>query len=170
MASLRLPFRRSATVESAPPPNKPMADRTVLAKTADSPRAAKKGWMDRLFPVKPGTPVPPWTRVLSLVVVMAVVWEVIWFFTYYFSPGPTDHNLGATWTQVQGFFPIALGLATLGSLPGFWLMRSRITRANAAAAAEEEARKAESRKRAVQTGTPGRARRRRSNQRHDVRR
>jgi len=85
---------------------------------------------DRIFPVKPG-PVPPWTRVVSLIFLMAIIWEVMWLLTFW-SSSPT-HDVFGAWAQASKLLPIAVVMATVGAVPGFWLMRRRMEAANVAA-------------------------------------
>lgn len=85
---------------------------------------------DKFFPVKPG-PVPPWTRVVSLIFLMAIIWEVMWLLTFWAS-SPTRDILGA-WAQASKLLPIAVVMATIGAVPGFWLMRRRMQAVNIAA-------------------------------------
>lgn len=85
---------------------------------------------EKLFPVKPG-PVPPWTRVVSLIFLMAIIWEIMWLLTFW-SSSPTHDMLGA-WAQASKLLPIAVVMATIGAVPGFWLMRRRMQAVNIAA-------------------------------------
>ncbi|MCL4544667.1 MAG: hypothetical protein M1118_08750 [Chloroflexi bacterium] len=129
---------------------------TESGASAPKPR---RSLMDFFFPAKPGMPEPPWSRVIGLIITMAVIWEVIWFVTYYFT-GPTAHNLAKTAQAVLDFFPLALAFSALGSIPGFWLMRRRIRAANATLAAEEEKRRELAHQRPSTIPSSSRARRR----------
>ena len=84
----------------------------------------------RLFPVKPG-PVPPWSRVVTLIFLMAIIWEAMWLIT--FVTQTPDHDLIKAWAQASKLLPIAVVLATAGAVPGFWFMRRRMEQANVAA-------------------------------------
>jgi len=120
----------------------------------------RRSFFDRIFPVQPGMKEPPWTRTIGLIVALTIIWEVLWFVTYYFFPSPTAHNLAATYGVVAKFFPFALALSALGSIPGFYLMRSRIRRANQALEQEQAAQRAMARQRPADTPMSSRARRR----------
>lgn len=85
---------------------------------------------DKIFPVRPG-PVPPWSRVVSLIFLMAIIWEVMWLLTFW-SSSPT-HDIISAWAQASKLLPIAVVMATVGAVPGFWLMRRRMEAANVAA-------------------------------------
>lgn len=84
----------------------------------------------RIFPVRTG-PLPPWSRVVSLILLMAIIWEVMWIVTFW-STG-ASHNLAAAWSQASKLLPVAVVLATVGAVPGFWFMRRRMQAANLAA-------------------------------------
>ena len=145
-----------------PPPAAEPARRPVT----EAPSVPRRGLMDRLFAPKPGTPVPPWTRVINMIVFMAIVWEGFSFlYTYYaginlFGGRMAAHNLTAAWQSTVVTMPFALALATLGSVPGFWFMRTRIQRANRAQAEEQALRRAQARPAPAEEPRSSRARRR----------
>jgi hypothetical protein len=130
-------------------------------------RAPRKTFLDRLFPVKPGMAEPSWTRVLGLIVFMALVWELFSFaYTYFFGINVFGGRMPANDMAVAGkamvqTLPWALLLSAIGSVPGFWMMRARIRRSNALIAQEKAAQRAAATPRAGQ-GTSSRARRRRA--------
>jgi hypothetical protein len=130
-------------------------------------RAPRKTFLDRLFPVKPGMAEPSWTRVLGLIVFMALVWELFSFaYTYFFGINVFGGRMPANDMAVAGkamvqTLPWALLLSAIGSVPGFWMMRARIRRSNALIAQEKAAQRAAATPRAGQ-GTSTRARRRRA--------
>lgn len=113
-----MPLLRRAT-----PPDPDSA--TAEPASGGSSVLAKIG--DRIFPVRPG-PVPPWTRVISLVFLMAIIWEVMWLITFW--TGDPNRNLMHAWSEASKLLPIAVVLATVGAVPGFWLMRRRMEAAN----------------------------------------
>ena len=189
MPTLPRPFiRRSADLRPVVPP---AADRSPLprprpvqsdnARTTVAPavasakgvapsrqmRAPRKTFLDRLFPVKPGMAEPSWTRVLGLIVFMALVWELFSFaYTYFFGINVFGGRMPANDMAVAGkamvqTLPWALLLSAIGSVPGFWMMRARIRRSNALIAQEKAAQRAAATPRAGQ-GTSSRARRRRA--------
>jgi hypothetical protein len=170
MPALPRPFmRRPTPAQPAPkgPPERPLPARRPVPAVQNRPtpanapaQPARKSLTDRLFPVKPGMVEPPWTRAISLIIIMTFVWEAIWFATYYFGSGPTAHNAQATWQATAAFFPFALAFSALGSIPGFFLMRSRIRRANQIAEAERQQRQAQARQRPADAPMSSRARRR----------
>lgn len=171
MPALPRPFlRRPAPAQPAPKatPDRPLPARRPIpanqsratAATAPSAPPRRKTWGDRLFPVKPGMVEPPWTRAISLIIIMTLVWEAIWFATYYFGSGPTAHNMQATWQATAAFFPFALAFSALGSIPGFFLMRSRIRHANQVEAEAHQQRQAQAHQRPADAPMSSRARRR----------
>lgn len=145
------PARRSI------PPSQTAKDRVEVSPEIQPPK--RRTLIDRLFPVRPDMPEPPWTRVIGLIITMAVIWEVIWFFTYYFT-GPTAHNLSKTLQAVGQFFPLALLFSALGSIPGFWVMKRRVRAARAQREAEEAHKRALAHLKPSSQATSSRARRR----------
>lgn len=85
---------------------------------------------DKLFPVRPG-PVPPWRNVVSLIFLMAIIWEIMWLVTFW--TGSSDHNILTAWSRASQLMPVAVVLATVGAVPGFWIMRRRVEAVNAKA-------------------------------------
>ncbi|MCL5946607.1 MAG: hypothetical protein M1298_01090, partial [Chloroflexi bacterium] len=124
---------------SPKPPSQAATDRAEVSSETQPPK--RRTLIDRLFPVRPDMPEPPWSRVIGLIITMAVIWEIIWFFTYYFT-GPTAHNLSKTLLAVGQFFPLALLFSALGSIPGFWVMKRRVRVARAQREAEEAHKRA----------------------------
>lgn len=130
-------------------------------------RPLRKTFLDRLFPVKPGMAEPSWSRVLGLIVFMALVWELFSFaYTYFFGINIFGGRMQANnslvaWQATLQTLPWALLLSAIGSVPGFWMMRSRIRRSNALIAQEKAAQRAAASPRTGQ-GTSSRARRRRA--------
>jgi hypothetical protein len=98
---------------------------------------------------------------------MALVWELFSFaYTYFFGINVFGGRMAkgdsvAAWQATLQTLPWALLLAAVGSVPGFWLMRSRIRRSNRMIAQEKAAQRAAASPRAGQ-GTSNRARRRRA--------
>jgi hypothetical protein len=130
-------------------------------------RASSRTFLDRLFPVKPGMAEPSWTRVIGLIIFMALIWELFSFaYTYFFGINVFGGRMPANDMTVAGkamiqTLPWALLLSAIGSVPGFWMMRARIRRSNALIAQEKAAQRAAATPRAGQ-GTSTRARRRRA--------
>ena len=129
---------------------------------------ARRTLADRLFPVRPGMSEPSWSRVLGLIVFMTLVWELFSYGYTYFAgvnvfSGPVGHthDQALAWHATLQTLPWALLLSSVGSVPGFWMMRSRIRRSNALIAQERAAQRAAAMPRAGQ-GTSNRARRRRA--------
>lgn len=135
------------------------------ARMASTPR---KTLADRLFPVRPGMAEPSWSRVLGLIVFMTLIWELFSYgYTYlaginvFTGPVGHTHDSALAWHATLQTLPWALLLSTVGSVPGFWMMRSRIRRSNAVLARERAAQRAAATPRAGQ-GASSRARRRRA--------
>ena len=133
-----------------------------------APSALRKTFADRLFPVRPGLSEPSWSRVIGLVVFMTLVWELFSYGYTYFAgvnvfTGPVGHthDQALAWKATLQTLPWALLLSAVGSVPGFWMMRSRIRRSNALITQERAAQRAAAMPRAGQ-GTSNRARRRRA--------
>ena len=129
---------------------------------------SRKTLADRLFPVRAGMAEPSWSRVLGLIVFMTLVWELFSYgYTYlaginvFTGPVGHMHDSALAWRATLQTLPWALLLSAVGSVPGFWMMRSRIRRANAILAEERAAQRAAATPRAGQ-GTSNRARRRRA--------
>ena len=111
---------------SAPPVRRPGDGPAV--EPGPAPRRsplAKLG--DKIFPVRPG-PVPPWSRVVTLMFIMSIIWELMWLVTFVLND-PT-HDFLAAWGRSSQLLPIAIVLAGVGAVPGFWLMRRRIAAVN----------------------------------------
>lgn len=151
-----IPARRPIPTNTAPVTAPPVRQRKTLA--------------DRLFPVRPGMAEPSWSRVLGLIVFMALVWEIFSFaYTYFaginvFGGRMPAHNSVVAWQATIQTLPWALLLSALGSVPGFWVMRSRIRRANLLLAQERAAQRAAASPGSGQ-GQSARARRRREGKR-----
>jgi hypothetical protein len=145
----------------------PIAESAKGAGPAQRVRPPRKTIADRMFPVRPGMAEPSWTRVIGLIVFMALVWELFSFaYTYFFGINVFGGRMAkgdsvAAWQATLQTLPWALLLAAVGSVPGFWLMRSRIRRSNRMIAQEKAAQRAAASPRAGQ-GTSNRARRRRA--------
>jgi hypothetical protein len=149
------------------PPKPGGAVAPKAAPTAEAPRPPRKTLADRLFPVRPGMAEPSWSRVIGLIIFMALVWELFSYaYTYFFGinvlGGPMPaHDQAVAWRGTIQTLPWALALSALGSIPGFWLMRARVRRANQLAAQEKAAQRAQANPNAGQ-GRSSRARRRRA--------
>ena len=149
----------------APETGNPKGGSSVPATRVRSPR---KSFADRLFPVRPGMAEPSWSRVLGLIVFMTLVWELFSYgYTYlaginvFTGPVGHTHDSALAWHATLQTLPWALLLSAVGSVPGFWMMRSRIRRSNAILAQERASQRAAAMPRAGQ-GTSNRARRRRA--------
>src|SRR6185437_14099368 len=85
-AADRAPLPRQRPVQSGNgrPTAAPVANRA--GGVASRPvRASSRTFLDRLFPVKPGMAEPSWSRVIGLVIFMALIWELFSFaYTYFF--------------------------------------------------------------------------------------
>ena len=108
----RAPGEPETPPKAAPPEENP----SVLTRIAD-----------KLFPVRPG-PVPQWSRVITLIFMMSLVWELLWLVSFW--AADSSHDLLKAWTKASSQLPIAFLLATAGGVPGFWFMRRRIEAAN----------------------------------------
>lgn len=173
---IRRPARPPATIpatkERAPlPPARPAPPAAAArpAAKATAPVVAappRKTIADRLFPVRPGMAEPSWSRVIGLIIFMALVWELFsYVYTYFFGINVfggrmTAHDTTVAWQASIQTLPWALLLSALGSVPGFWLMRARVRRANQAAAQAKAEQRAAANVGAGQ-GSSSRARRRR---------
>jgi hypothetical protein len=145
-----------------------VSTKNVTGSSMQSAKAPRKTFADRLFPVRPGMTEPSWSRVLGLIVFMTLLWELLSYGAAYFAginffTGPVDpvHDQALAWHATLQTLPGALLLSSVGSVPGFWMMRSRIRRSNALIAQERAAQRAAAMPRAGQ-GTSNRARRRRA--------
>src|SRR5712692_4317785 len=120
MATIRRrpPATQTAPAEFKTPPEEgpPEENPSVLTRIAD-----------KVFPVRAG-PVPPWSRVITLIFMMSLVWELLWLASFW--AGDPSHDLLKAWTKASGQLPIAFLLATAGGVPGFWFMRRRIEAVN----------------------------------------
>jgi len=191
MPTLRRPFlRRSAdlrpiapiSADRAPLPRQrplpPAAERGgapangnakgVSRQPTQATQTPRRTFADRLFPVRPGMAEPSWSRVLGLIVFMTLVWELFSYgYTYlaginvFTGPVGHTHDSALAWHATLQTLPWALLLSAVGSVPGFWMMRSRIRRSNAILAQERASQRAAAMPRAGQ-GTSNRARRRRA--------
>jgi len=95
--------------------------------TLPPPRSSASRIMDRIFPVHAGA-VPPWSRVVGLIFLMALVWELLWLGAFWYRD--PQHGFIAAWGSASSLLPIAVLLATIGALPGFWIMRRSVIAAN----------------------------------------
>ncbi|MGI8912646.1 MAG: hypothetical protein ACR2JY_02455 [Chloroflexota bacterium] len=167
----RTPLPRQRPVQStggrsAAVPSTANAKNTGVVATQHA-RAPRRTIADRLFPVRPGMTEPSWSRVIGLIIFMALVWELFSFaYTYFFGINVfggrmAKQNTIVAWQATLQTLPWALLLSAIGSVPGFWMMRSRIRRSNTLIAQEKAAQRSAAAPRSGQ-GTSARARRRRA--------
>lgn len=163
----RAPLPKARPVTPAAPKGAASVATNSVAVETPKPR---RTIADRLFPVRPGMPEPAWSRVVGLIIFMALVWEVFsYVYTYFFGINVfggrmTAHDATVAWQASIQTLPWAILLSTLGSVPGFWLMRARVRQANKVAAQEKAAQRALANPGAGQ-GNSARARRRRDGKR-----
>jgi hypothetical protein len=108
------------------PPSSDSAPETPSSSVPEKPSVLTR-IADVVFPVRAG-PVPPWSRVVTLIFMMTLVWELLWLGTY--AASDPNHDIIKAWGQASNMLPFAALFATLGAVPGYWLMRRRVQAVN----------------------------------------